>query len=361
MSTIRNKRQKEFAEAWLNHGKYGILNLCPRFGKIYTTINILEKLPVECSVLIAYPDLKIKSAWENDFKTRGYKNQSITYSTHLSLHKLKNLQFDLLIIDEIHLLSDAQIDVLKTMVKTHDRVLGLTGTLSSWTEQTLQTELQLSVMAKYTIEQAIKEGVISDYEITVVQVPLDNIVQNDYKGKLKSEKKQFDAYTWVINQLEKESKPTMFIRLARMRIIQNSVAKLNKTKTLLTKHKDERVLVFCGVTKIADDLGIPVYHSKAGDKQVFDDFAAGKNVNHLAVVKIGNTGVTYKPLNRVIINYFDSNGENLAQKINRCMAMEYNNPDKKSHIYIVCSTEEVEKKWLKSALEFFDKNKIKYV
>jgi hypothetical protein len=145
-----------------------------------------------------------------------------------------------------------------------------------------------------------------------------------------------------------------------MRLIQNSIAKLHKTQALLKAHKDDRVLVFCGLTKIADSLGIPVYHSKAGDKQIFDDFATGKG-NHLAVVKIGNTGVTYKPLNRVIINYFDSNGENLAQKINRCMAMEYNTPDKKSHVYIVCSTEDVEKKWLRKALEFFDKDKIKYV
>jgi hypothetical protein len=118
--------------------------------------------------------------------------------------------------------------------------------------------------------------------------------------------------------------------------------------------------VFCGVTKIADQLGIPSYHSKKEEKQIFDDFVTGKG-KHLAVVKIGNTGVTYKPLNRVIINYFDSNGENLAQKINRCMAMEYDNPEKKAKIYIVCSTEDVEAKWLKKALEFFDKNKIKFV
>ena len=130
---------------------------------------------------------------------------------------------------------------------------------------------------------------------------------------------------------------------------------------LLKKHKDERILVFCGVTKIADALGIPVYHSKAGEKKVFDDFAAGNGANHLAVVKIGNTGVTYKPLNRVIINYFDSNAENLAQKINRCMAMEYNNPDKKAHIYIISTNESVEQKWLNKALEFFDKSKIKYL
>jgi hypothetical protein len=81
----------------------------------------------------------------------------------------------------------------------------------------------------------------------------------------------------------------------------------------------------------------------------------------MAVVKIGNSGITYKPLNKIIINYFDSNGENLAQKLNRCMGYEYDNPDKKAHIFIICSTEPTEAKWLDKALEFFDKSKIKYV
>ena len=60
------------------------------------------------------------------------------------------------------------------------------------------------------------------------------------------------------------------------------------------------------------------------------------------------------------IYYFDSNAENLAQKINRCMAMEYNTPDKKADIYIISSQENVEEKWLNKALEFFDKKKINY-
>ena len=77
--------------------------------------------------------------------------------------------------------------------------------------------------------------------------------------------------------------------------------------------------------------------------------------------KLGGVTDNGKPLNKVIINYFDSNAENLAQKINRCMAMEYNNPDKKAIIYIVSSNEIIELKWLTKALEFFDKNKIKYV
>jgi superfamily II DNA or RNA helicase len=357
--TIRDQRQQEFANIWVNSGKHGILNLCPRFGKIYTTINIIERLNPK-SILIAYPDNKIKQSWKDDFEKRGFDDSGVTYTTHLSLKKYTENLYDLVVIDEIHLLSEAQIEAARELLEINLNVLGLTGTMTTWTERTLEEELDLSVVATYSIEKAIEEGVIVDYEITVVHVPLDNKRKNNYKGKVRTEKAQFEAYGYVINSLEAQGRATMFLRLARMRIIQNSVAKMEKTRELLKKHKDERVLVFCGVTKIADQLGIPSYHSKKEEKQIFDDFVTGKG-KHLAVVKIGNTGVTYKPLNRVIINYFDSNGENLAQKINRCMAMEYDNPEKKAKIYIVCSTEDVEAKWLKKALEFFDKNKIKFV
>jgi superfamily II DNA or RNA helicase len=356
--TLRDKRQQEFADVWLKD-KWGILNLCPRFGKIRTTINILKKIKPK-TILIAYPDVKIKESWQDEFRACNYVDGFITYTTHLSLHKYQDDVFDLVVIDEIHLLSEAQIEAVKVLLEYNPQVLGLTGTMTTYTQRTLLDELDLPVVAEYPIEQAVREGVIVDYEISVIRVPLDDQKINDYKGKKRTEKKQFDSYGWVIDSLERQGKATMFLRLARMRIIQNSLAKLEATRKLLAKHKDERVLVFCGITKIADSLGIPSYHSKSDEKQVFEDFAEGKG-NHLAVVKIGNTGVTYKPLNRVIINYFDSNAENLAQKINRCMAMEYNTPDKKAHIYIISSNEDVELKWLRKALEFFDKDKIKYI
>ena len=357
--TLRDKRQSEFAQMWLDNDKYGILNLCPRFGKIFTTINILEKL-ITPTILIAYPDNKIKESWQADFEEREYDTSRVTYTTHLSLKKHVDQEYDVVIIDEIHLLSEAQIEVCKELFKYNSQILGLTGTLSRDTEINLEKELDIHVIAHYPIEKAIKEGVIVDYEITVIRVPLDDKKLIDYKGKLKTEKKQFDNLTWVINKMMNRGSDTMFMRLARMRIIQSSLAKTNATKALLAKHKDERVLVFCGTTKVADSLGIASYHNKSKEKQIFEDFAEGEG-NHLAVVKIGNTGVTYTPLNRVIINYFDSNGENLAQKINRCMAFEYNTPDKKAHIYIISTNESVEQKWLNKALEFFDESKIKYV
>jgi superfamily II DNA or RNA helicase len=357
--TLRDKRQAEFADMWLNHGKFGILNLCPRFGKIRTTINILKKMKPDCNILIAYPDKKIKQSWEEDFEEMNYVNDNISYTTHLSLHKFKNIEFDIVIIDEIHLLSEAQIGACVDLFSINDNILGLTGTLSKWTKRTLSEDLGLEVIAEYPIEKAIEEGVIVDYQITVIRVPLDDVVKQKYKTKMKTEKQQFKALSYVINKMMYSGGNSMFMRLARMRLIQNSLAKLNKTKQLLKHYKDDRILVFCGTTKIADSLGIPSHHSKSKDKEAFNRFAEGEGT-HMAVVKIGNTGITYKPLNKVIINYFDSNAENLAQKINRCMAMEYNTPDKKADIYIISSDEKVEEKWLNKALEFFDKSKIIY-
>jgi len=357
--TIRDKRQKEFAQVWINHGRFGILNLCPRFGKIRTTIHILNELQSD-QILIAYPDNKIKQSWIDEFEVMGYKNNNITYTTHRSINKYIDV-YDLVIIDEIHLLSPNQRRTCEELILSNSNVLGLTGTLSKWTKKDLQMELGLQVMAEYPIEKAIEEGVIADYEITVIQVPLDNTVVQTYTKKniRKTELQQFQFLSAMINKMMYSGANTMFHRLARMRIIQNSIAKLNKTKEILQDNPDERILVFCGITKVADSLGIPSYHSKSKDKEALQRFAEGEG-NHMAVVKIGNTGVTYKPLNKVIINYFDSNAENLAQKINRCMAMEYNTPDKKSHITIISSKQNVEEKWLNKALEFFDKSKIKY-
>ena len=112
--TLRDKRQNEFAQEWLK-SKFGILNLCPRFGKIYTTINILETYPDNISVLIAYPEVSIKKSWQEDFKKRKYNNKNIVYTTHKSLNKHEDKTFDIVVIDEIHLLSEAQIETCKIL------------------------------------------------------------------------------------------------------------------------------------------------------------------------------------------------------------------------------------------------------
>lgn len=357
--SIRDQRQNEFAKKWLESERRGIILAAMRFGKIFMSINILEDYPEDSKVLIAYPDKKIRKSWEEDFEKRGYDNPNVEFTTFLSL-KNHIHKYDLIIIDECHLLSEAQINVCKELFELNKDILLLTGTLSRETRRTLKYELSMDVLIEYSTEKAIEEGIVTDYEINVIRVPLDNSTIQLFGKKRMTEHKRFKSLSFVIDKLEAEGKDTFFLRLQRMRVIQNSLSKKNATKKLLDKYLDKRILVFAGVTKIADSLGIPSFHSKTADKDLFNEFVVGK-FNHLAVVKMGNTGVTYKPLNMIIINYFDSNSENLAQKINRSMSLEYNNPDKKAKIFIVSSNEPVEAKWLRKALSSFEQSKIKYL
>lgn len=358
-NSLRDIRQSELANTWIERGENGIIYACPRFGKIKVAVLIMEKIK-PTSVLIAYPDKKIEQSWKDDFEKWDF-DVNATFTTHLSLHKYKDNKYDLVIIDEVHLLSEAQIEACKDLLENNDRVLGLTGTLSRWSENTLREGLGLRVVGRYSIERAIDEGILPDYEIRIVKVPLDNKIVRQWKTKWMTEKKRFDSFMWVINKKEKEDGDVpFFLKLRIIDILMGSLAKMNATIALIKKYENERILVFCGRTEIADKLGIPSYHSKSEDKELWDEFLVG-DVNHMAVVKIGNTGITYKPLSKVIINHFDSNSETLTQRVNRCMSMEYDNPDKKAIIYIISSTEQIELRWLSKALSMFEKNKIKYL
>ncbi len=359
--TIRDERQLEFANKWISEGEWGILHLCPRFGKIRCSIHIINKI-APASILIAYPDGPTKDSWIKEFELLGIDYSNISFTTHRSIEKHIKEKYDLVIIDEIHLLSENQIIACSKLLENNRHVLGLTGTLTSREIITLRRALHLPVIATYTIEQAVKEGIISDYEIRIIEVPLDDKIVQSFSINKKSiirrtEKKQFNTLSNIINDLEEKGRDTKFMRLARMRVVQKSISKLEKTKQLIEEFSNERILVFCGLIATSDTVGITSYHSKSNNKEEFEKFVTGET-NHLAVVKLGNTGVTYKPLSRVIINYFDSDPDTFTQKVNRCMSLEYDNPDKKALIYIICTNEPVEKEWLKKALKFFDISKI---
>lgn len=357
---FRDIRQQQFADMWLERGKFGILNLAPRFGKIRVAINIMEKIKPS-SVLIAYPDLKIKKSWEDDFKKWNYIPSKIAFTTFLSLNKHENNKFDLVIIDEIHLLSEAQIETCKVIFLGNNHILGLTGTLSSWSQKVLRDELNLPVVARYSIEMAIREKILPDYEINIVKVPLDNITLQQFGKKKLTEKKRFDQLMWVANREKQENgEVPFFINLKIIDLLRKSISRNDMTKKLIARFNNERLLIFCGLTDIADNLGIPSYHSKSEDEELWQRFLKGEE-KHMAVVKIGNSGVTYMPLNKVIINHYDSNCENMTQRVNRCMSMEYDNPEKKAVIYIIAIDEKKELDWLNKALSMFDKHKIHFI
>lgn len=357
---MRAQRQQEAINSWLQSNRNSIIYASPRMGKTKIGIEIIKNTGFK-RVLVSYPNLPIKDSWKVDLEKWGLGlpiGTIIEYSTFLSLFKVLSESWDLIVLDEIHMLSEAQISALKAYKELFPTTefLGLSGTLSEDTQFELKKELGMGICYKYSIEQAVKEGVISDYNIEIHLVPLDNKIVKEYtKKKVKrTEKQQFDHLSRTIDWMEKSGKSTFHMRLARMRLIQGSISKLQKTKDLL----QGRSLVFCGTTAIADQIGCPAFHNKSNEKEIFDDFCSGA-VNQLAVCKMLNMGVTISNLDNVILNYTDSNEENLIQKICRCLNYDYTG--KTAQITIISSTENTEIQWIKKATNQLDQNKLKWI
>jgi superfamily II DNA or RNA helicase len=355
---IREQRQEEFVKAYLESERRGILLLSLRLGKTRIGIEIIRGIGIENPrVLISYPENTIKNSWTTEMELVGYSNPNIIFSSNMSLEKWENEKFDLIIADEAHRLSDRNIESYQKLLETAGASLGLTGTLEASTKSTLRRRLKWPLVASYSTEEAIKDGIIADYRVNIVTVPLDNKRFIQYKKKRRTEKQQFNAYSFIIDKLNKQGKDTMHLSLARMRILQNSIARMESTRKLIKKFEGERILVFCGLVKIAEQLGIPVHHSKS-EEDLLTPFMNGEGTS-IAVIKIGGAGVTYKPLNKVIINYVDSNSENLQQKIGRAMNLEFEGQC--CEVWIVSSNENVELNWLRKALKPFDPLKINWI
>ena len=357
--TKQDQLQQEFIDKTVEFFKTknrGYLDLAMRFGKCRTTIEVAKKIKPGI-ILIAYPDNKLRLTWEEEIKKWSYGDPIIYFTNFSSLNKWTKLEPDLFIIDEFHSASDNERNLChQIMTNTKDvKTLALSGTVSKETKE----EWGIEEIAKYTTDDGIKDGILADYKITVHFVDLDDkVLTKNKKGKLVSEKKQYDNYTYVINQMKEDGRNSMFLALARNRLSLSSIGKMTYLKALLNKLKDKRVLVFTGLADVADKIGIASYHSKSSSDKGFKDFQEQK-INHLALAAMGKMGVTYPNLDSVILMNFTYNAEESSQILNRAIKLDYTG--KVADLHILCLRERAEIKKIKESLSMLDQNKIKYI
>lgn len=359
--TEHDKIQEEIVKKALEFFKTeqrGYIDGAMRLGKIKISIEIMKRMfsriPI---VLIAYPDNKIEDSWKQELTKWAYSNTWITFVNFRSLHKYKDEIFDFFIIDEFHDCSDNERDYChQIMTKNKEiKTLALSGTISKETKGLWG----LREIAKYTTNEGIQAGILADYRINVHFVDLDKKIKTpNKKGKLLSEKQKYDNYTYVINTFRNEGKDTMHLTLSRNRLSTSSIGKMNYLKSLLKKLKDKRVIVFCGLTDVADKTYIPSYHNKSENDDNFQKFQRGE-INHLALANMGKMGVSYKDLDCVILLNATGNKEETAQVCNRAIKLDYKG--KVADIHIIALNEQVEISKIKNTLSMLDKNKIKYI
>ncbi len=338
--------------------RFGYINIAQRVGKTRISCEILKKLyNFSASILLCYPDNKLQKQWTEELSKWNYINVNIIFCNFSSLFKYRNGVFDIILIDELHAASDNERDYCH-QIMTNDantRVLGLSGTVSKET----QGKWGLKEIAKYSLNEAIDDKIIANYNITVHLVDLDNTIKTpNRKGKMLTEKQRYDNFTYVIQKMKEGGENSMHLALSRNRLSSSSVGKMKYLKQLLEKLKDKRVIVFTGLTEVADNTGIPSYHNKSKNDDNFQAFQR-EEINHLALAAMGKMGMSYNKLNAVILLNATYNSEETSQIAMRTVMLDF--VDKIGEIHIIALKEKPEQKKIKESLSMLDQNKIKYV
>lgn len=330
-----------------------------RLGKTRCIINYFKKFTKKPRILVAYPSNDIKQSWLDEFKILDYSNENLVFTNFSSLKKHVSSEFDIIVLDEAHALSQFELDQAVLLQKNCKKMILSSGTFDEDTKNILTTYLNMNLVYEYGVDKAVESKIVADYEIFIHTVDLDTIIKTKAKnGLYRSEKQHYDAYTFIMQKMKKNAKDSKFLALYRNRISQNSISKRDYVKKLIKSFDpSKRILVFNGTSKAADSLGLPTYHSKT-DNIAFGLFL-NQAIHRLSLVNMAKAGITFKNLDIVILNGFTGNPEETLQIIGRALIMDYN--DKKASIHVICLNEPSEILKLQKSLELLDQSKIKFI
>ena len=351
--------QEKIINTIIENNCRGIVLSSVRSGKTRILLKIIQRYFKDKNpkVLVLYPNIDIKLSWEKECEIIDYF-PDITYCTFASISKIIEEKWDIVIIDEAHLLApDTQLVAAGDIALNNKHVIFASGTYNKDTLSDIKFYTKLDLIVNYPTSEAIKDGIVSDFTVYIHRYNLDNskIIQF---GKVKkwnsTEKKECNRLGNRILKLSGQQK--MFASLERMRFINSCNSLIEKVNKWIIENKNQRFILFSSDEKTGLKYNLPMFNSKSKDDSVLKDFQSGK-INQLCLLKKASAGVTFPNLQNILITAINSNGENLEQMIGRSLLDDTDH----SHIHIFVSTEDFQIKWLNKSLELINKNKIKYV
>ena len=352
--------QEKIINTIIQNNCRGIVLSSVRSGKSRVLLKTIERYFKDKNpkVLVLYPNIDIKLSWEKECEIIDYF-PDIAYCTFASMAKTIDEKWDIVIIDEAHLLGEEnQLPLAGKLAENTKNIIFASGTYNKDTLSDIKFYTKLELIVNYPTSEAIKDGIVSDFTVYVHRYNLDNskIIQF---GKVKkwnsTEKKECNRLGNRILKLSGQQK--MFASLERMRFINSCNSLIEKVNKWISENKNERFILFSSDEKTGLRYNLPMFNSKSKDDSVLKDFQSGK-INQLCLLKKASAGVTFPNLQNILITAINSNGENLEQMIGRSLLKDCENS---SNIHIFVSTEEFQNKWFNKSLESIPKNKIKYV
>lgn len=394
----RDQRQQEALDAWVAAGYRGTIEGATGFGKTLVGLKATLLYKPGSKILISVPTTKLRdidwpeeaAKWNIPLMVDEGRCRLVC---HASMPTIQGEKFDLVILDEGHHLTYNK-NLFFDNNEVRD-VLCLTATYPTVEDYKFQllNDLAPSVFV-YTLDQAVSDGAVADYEIVVALCPLDDSVKHIETGPKKkrffvTEKARYDSLTKTIQRMaiaKQEGAVKKFVG-DRMRLMYN----LKYTKTLparlILKHmEDQRVLAVCGsIAQAVDLLGDQVYHSQLKPEYRLEEYTVGKRnpvtktrkvkvreadwaytaflrgeIDKLAAVKALDEGVNIPMLDALLMLQATSEHRRMIQRLGRVLRAR---PGHKGLAIILCADCKVDKEWVNTAIDNagLDKSKVTWI
>tara|TARA_R110000868_G_scaffold14426_4_gene67212 strand:+ start:26620 stop:27693 length:1074 start_codon:yes stop_codon:yes gene_type:complete len=355
----KDEIQRQIKDTIIQNNCRGIVLSSVRSGKCRILLETIKKHSLEENpvVFLAYPNIDIKNSWINECELIGYYPEFI-FSTFMSLDKNKDAEASYYIFDEAHLLGEEnQLPIAGEIADNNKHVIFASGTYNKTTLHNIKMYTEMKLIVNYSTEQAIEDGIISDFTIFIHKYELNNFETVEYGKSRKwksTEKKECNRLgARVTNSM---GQARMFAALERMRFINTNHTLTKTVKYWIKQNFEQRFILFVSDEKTGSRYEIPMFNSKSKNDIILKEFQEGV-LNHLCLIKKASAGVTFPNLQNILITAINSNGENLEQMVGRSLLDDTEH----SNIHIFVSTEEFQIKWLIKSLEGIDKSRIKYV
>jgi superfamily II DNA or RNA helicase len=351
-------------------------------GKTRLALKRVAMLPDDGKVFVAIPTRGLEQSWRKEAQDNGYGYllDDMTFDLYRNLGKHDSSKYALVIFDEIHKIRDQHVSFLEGCKK----ILGLTGTRpGNNSEPGRLCSHYAPFVFEYPLDDAIADGMVNDYEITVHLIPLsdEKTIKREVERTRQvfhvSEKSDYQYRTGIIAgmELEKEdlwrdrpagfarrseqiNKVLMLKRIGRLTAIKGYGSKVAFVRKLLETVKD-RTVIFANTQAQADQL---CPHSHHSSNKHSDDNTALFNtggIGMLSCVEQLGIGVNLVDArNGIIMHTYSDKSDKGRQRFGRLLRL---NPADKCHLHVICYKNTVDQEWVLSTLSDLDQSKITWI
>ena len=320
LNTINMQRDELETLLLKKNADNNLLLLPTGYGKSKLAINLLREKQCK-KVLIVIPKLVLIDTWINELKKWGFEG-NIEFSTYVSIHKKGGMEYDAVIYDEAHHITDRVADSIPTIKSKYSTLLSATVKREKiWLFKQLFPNLAVT---RSSLQEAIEDDVLpvpkiiliplrltSEPDQIVIRKTYTRTVSGDYSQLYKLVKENPKARVNIsCNQIQKnlyyereiESWKRKYImtqqiylknkwlKLAGDRLKWLSSIKEKVIVEIQEKLKDFRTITFCSSIAQTENLGKNVINSKnKKSAETLESFNAGE-IDHITSCDMLNEG-----------------------------------------------------------------------